>query len=425
MINSFAWMRFYVIYFLLFLLFFSPNLVKAQDKIGVIEIVGLKKCKPDYLFKFVKCKPGDQLDSLELDQDIQRLRNLNGISGASYTVEKEGDEMNVTIKCREGLTLLPSAGFGAVKGNSWFKIGAFDVNLGGRGIIVKTYYQYNRRHSFEFSVRVPYIKEDKWGVLANFEASKFIEPLNIDTSIVFYNYDNIRAEVGGIYHMNEKQNIDFSFNYVQEEYAKREEELLDVGPESVDDEQVVLKMAHRLKFINYFEQYFSGWSNELVVQGKRSFRLNKYLYSVSNTTKYYKRFNKTNLAFRLKIGLSTNSERYFTPFVLDSYFNIRGVGNKIDRGTGTISLNSEVRQTLLENGFGAIQATAFTDIGSWRKSEGMFKNFTDVQHIKFYYGLGIRIIYKHAYKTSLRIDYGISLFDSSSRGLVLGVGQYF
>ncbi|MCH2223712.1 MAG: hypothetical protein MK066_03005 [Crocinitomicaceae bacterium] len=397
----------------------------GQVRIKSIDVVGLKKCKPSYLFKFIECKPGVLLDSLRLNEDLQRLRNLKGVSEASYTVQIVGNEATVEIVCRESITLLPLFGFGVIKGNAWFRTGAFDVNFAGRGIEIKSFYQYNKRHSFSFQARVPYVKEDKWGGLGSFEALKFIEPLRVDTSFIFYNNDNISIEIGGIYHVNENQSFDFSLNYLLEEYDKKEGEIVSLGPVFVRNEQFAGKLVHRLKHVNFFEQYFSGWSNEFMIQVGHSLSSNRILYTGSNTTKYYKRLNKMNLAFRLKLGLSTNSQHYFTPYVLDSYFNIRGVGNRVDRGTGTISLNSEVRQTLLENGFGAIQGVLFTDVGGWRSSNGRLQDLVSLKNAKVYSGLGFRAIYKHAYKTSLRIDYGFNMLNTSQHGIIVGIGQYF
>jgi hypothetical protein len=53
-------------------------------------------------------------------------------------------------------------------------------------------------------------------------------------------------------------------------------------------------------------------------------------------------------------------------FSLDNNLNLRGVGNIIDRGTGTIVLNSEFRKTFYEK-MVCTQGNAF-DSGTWRKA---------------------------------------------------------
>jgi hypothetical protein len=50
----------------------------------------------------------------------------------------------------------------------------------------------------------------------------------------------------------------------------------------------------------------------------------------------------------LRLGLSTNNESPFAPFSLDNNINLRGVGNAVDRGTGSIVFNTEYRYTLVD-----------------------------------------------------------------------------
>ncbi len=124
-------------------------------------------------------------------------------------------------------------------------------------------------------------------------------------------------------------------------------------------------------------------------------------------------------------GLSSNQESPFAPFVLDSYLNIRGVGNRVDRGTGAIILNAEYRYSLLEKDRIAIQGILFSDTGSWRNPGGNFSGFTDSNNFVLFAGGGLRFIHKKIYNAILRIDYGFNLQETGINGFVLGVGQYF
>jgi outer membrane protein insertion porin family len=130
-----------------------------------------------------------------------------------------------------------------------------------------------------------------------------------------------------------------------------------------------------------------------------------------------------NLATRLRLGLSTNEDTPFAPFVLDSYLNIRGVGNRVDRGTGSIVTNLEYRHTIFDDRMFAAQAVGFIDFGTWRKPGGDFSDFSKTENMKAFGGLGLRVIYKRAFDTMLRIDYGYDY--NRSGGFVVGIGQYF
>ena len=82
--------------------------------------------------------------------------------------------------------------------------------------------------------------------------------------------------------------------------------------------------------------------------------------------------HKGNLAMRLRLAISTNNETPFAPFVVDSHVNLRGVGNRIDRGTAQVVFNAEYRHTVYNLNRWAGQLVAFSDIGTWRNPGGTF-----------------------------------------------------
>ncbi|MDG1262766.1 MAG: BamA/TamA family outer membrane protein, partial [Flavobacteriales bacterium] len=115
----------------------------------------------------------------------------------------------------------------------------------------------------------------------------------------------------------------------------------------------------------------------------------------------------------------------FAPFVIDSQMNIRGVGNRIDRGTATVVLNIEYRYTLKEKANVALQGVLFSDAGTWRNPAGDWDDLFDQENFEHFAGIGLRGIYKKAHNAILRIDYGFNLYNTKTNGLVIGVGQYF
>ena len=240
-----------------------------------------------------------------------------------------------------------------------------------------------------------------------------------------YNYENLAFEAGIIRHINRYQKIDFSLSYFKEDYIKKGSEEIEEALNENKEKKIVSKIVLRSTKLNFNSEYVTGYSNILNLQSLYSIYTNTPFYIVFNETRYFKRFKKANIGFRLKLGLATNSTDPFAPFVLDSYINIRGVGNKIDRGTGIITLNSEWRQTVGETSYGIIQLVGFTDIGSWRLPGGELDDFIDSDNIRIFSGGGIRLSYKHAYGAVLRIDYGVDLLNTNAGGLVLGVGQFF
>lgn len=409
----------------LFVFIIHCSLATAQSEINSIEFKGIKKYKTSFLHQFIRTKRGNKLDSNLLKSDIQDLLNLRGINECQFFVHSDSNKTTVTIEARENITVIPTFNFGTIKDNKWFRLGAVDANFLGREIYLGGYYQYNSRSSVILKNRIPYIKNNKWGALTNITLWRDTENILFNNHAVQYDYDNLAFETGIIRHLNRYQKIDFSLSYFKEDYLKNGSKDVQEAPNENKEEKIVSKIVLRSTKLNYNTQYVTGYSNILNLQRLYSIRTNTPFYIVFNETRFFKRYNKSNIGFRFKLGLATNSTDPFAPFVLDSYINIRGVGNRIDRGTGVITLNSEWRQTVGETNFGVVQLVAFTDIGTWRTPGGGFDDFLNSDNIRLFSGGGIRLSYKHAYGAVLRIDYGFNLTNTKDGGLVLGIGQYF
>ena len=146
----------------------------------------------------------------------------------------------------------------------------------------------------------------------------------------------------------------------------------------------------------------------------------------NSTLKYFKKINKKgNLALQYTFGVATNNNSPFSPFVIDGFLNIRGVGNRIERGTAQSVFNLEYRQTLLNKKFFTIQALIYNDIGALRQPG---QSISELINLNNYYnstGIGIRLHSKLFYKTIFRFDYGVNLLNHSQNGFSFGFGQFF
>ena len=142
--------------------------------------------------------------------------------------------------------------------------------------------------------------------------------------------------------------------------------------------------------------------------------------------RYYKRHGKRgNPAIRVRAGVSSNGDSPFVPFVLDSYLNVRGSGNRVARGTSEFTVNLEYRHTLIDRQKWALQSVVFIDNSSWRPAGAPLKDMFRKENTVSFGGGGARFYLQRIYNFILRLDYGVSLNDPSTNGFVLGVGQYF
>lgn len=224
--------------------------------------------------------------------------------------------------------------------------------------------------------------------------------------------------------------MEFGGAYFTENYNKSAEQFTEDtnGPASAFRRKILAKGIHYFDKINYDKGFLlDGFSHTTVSEYVYSFEeTDNPFFIIFHDYKLFKIFNKKhNFAMRARVGLATNEESPFAPFVLDSYLNIRGVGNRVDRGTGMIVVNTEYRRLFCDFPSFAIQGVAFADTGTWRVPGGELSDFTQAENMELFAGLGARFIYKKALNTILRFDYGIDLQDTHISGFVVGVGQYF
>lgn len=424
-------MMLYRVYKIIFIVFsfLMPILSSAQIRIDTIEFQGIKKTDASYLNRFLDSQTNTLLDSTTIQSDVQAFKNLSAISNATFRIDSTAEQTRLVFELEEALTFFPIINFGVIRNNFWFQLGFTDVNWLGQGIQLTTFYQNNdSRHNFSLYTRIPYLKGSRWGGSFSFLKFASVEPLYFNNATVFYNYDNISTGLTGIYELSRQQFIEFGGTYFVENYKKnsRHDNETTPGPDELRQPKSLVKLLHQINKIDYHFFYLSGLYNNINAQTVYSFNDETWFHIVLSDTRYFRRVGKKgNLATRLRLGISTNNDTPFAPFVLDSHVNIRGSGNRIDRGTAVVVLNIEYRHTFFDKKQWAGQVVTFSDFGTWRSPGLGLDNLWDSGSFRHFVGGGARIIYKKAFDAILRIDYGIDVYNFQERGLVLGIGQYF
>lgn len=398
---------------------YSP--AKAQK----IQFEGLRRTQIPYLLKFIRWTSNVKLDSAYLASATQLIRNTRLFSEVNSTLIVNEGDTSIKFTCKEIQTLLPILEFGSTQGNNWFRVGLLDENGRGKGIKTVLFYQYNDRHSFYLRQSFPLVFKS-WGVNYLLRKWSFLEPFSFKSGRQYYNYISLNAEISVSHALEINRNeLEIGIGYIAEEFTHAMPNMYKDSPEFFTQKKASLKAVHQLNYLNYNSFYLSGWANTFNVLG--TYELNEKIpfISIFNDVRLFKQLPfKGNLAFRHRVGISSNTNAFLAPFVLDSYYNIRGIGNRIDRGTASFVLNIEYRQTLWENKTWGAQMVAFCDSGTWRKSGGELSDIIKTDNMLVFGGIGSRLIYKKAHDVILRLDYGWGVKGLGS-GFVFGIGQYF
>ena len=418
-----------ICWFVIFI--FTTRTATGQDQnlIATISFQGNQRTHSAYLKRFLEHREGTYVNVDLLDRELQTLRNLPTIAQTEVQIDTTDQGLILNYRITEALSLFPIVYFGGVRDNFWFQLGFTDINWRGRGNHLSlSYRNTDRRLNGNFYLRLPYLNGTRWGV--SWSASRFasVEPLFFPEGEVRYRYDNHNVGASLIRELSVNHFIELGASFFIEDYQKTEDQPLTEppGPDALTEPKLLIKLKHQLNRRNYHFYQIDGHDVESSVQLVRNLRTDVPFVIALLNYHWFRRYGRTgNLASRLRLGISTNNNTPFAPFVLDSYFNIRGAGNRIDRGTAQVVWNLEYRWAVWDQARFAGQVVAFSDVGVWRSPGGAFDELLQFNSRQHFAGLGIRFIYKKAFDAIVRIDYGVDLLRNERRGFVVGLGQYF
>ena len=408
-------------------LFLFPIWLGGQPlAVSAIEFEGYGRNDSLYLRRFVQHLTGSPLDEERVRTDVFALRRLPGIAHAEARYDTLADAtLRLVYVLQPQRTLLPIAGLGGIQDNFWVQAGLVEYNLRGRNQTLLGYYLNNdRRSGGQLYYANPRYRGGRWGYAADLRHYASIEPLYFPER-VDYDYQNTGAGLTGFHHPNLRTQLTFGLNYFEERYAKlRPGE--GPGPDRRRDRKLLCSAGVQRNGLEYDYFYRKGGTQQLLLQQVSTLGVPGGFWSAALTgTQFWRPSPRRNIGLRYRAALATNRESPFAPFVLDSQFKLRGVGNRVDRGTAQFVVNLELRQTLYDGRLWALQGIAFLDAGTWRNPGGTFAEAFNGSALRTFVGPGLRLINKRIFQFILRIDYGVDVRDAQQRGWVLGVGQYF
>jgi outer membrane protein assembly factor BamA len=409
------------------LLFLLSMVVLRGQVVTKRSITGLKRTQETAIERVLSPLVGDTLSSERLSANLNRLSNLPAITQVSYRLDTlPNGNLHLTYNLTEGISRYPVALLGGLQNNFWWEAGYADQNWRGMGgSLSAVFRQTDGRLGGRVAYGQPYIRQSQWGYQIQVERYASREPLYFGDQQIDYFYANHNIGAGLLYHFSPESALQFGGVYFVEDYEKANPDQLP-GPNARQERKQLLKLAYQLRQLYWHPLQPAGFevnvSSELVLQKGVA---DPFYLLRANWKQFYPLGSKGLLATRLSAGYSANKNTPFAPFVVDSRINIRGAGNRVDRGTASLVLNVEYRHLIFDKPWLRIQAVAFADAGSWRNPGGEINDLLQFENTKYFAGLGLRLAVFEAQQFVLRADYGYGLQPTGRRGIVLGLGQYF
>jgi hypothetical protein len=416
----------------LFLFLVAGNLL-AQSRIVALNFEGTKKSKEPYLLNFVQSLPGTVGDTALIDQDARNLLNTNLFAIVVTRIDTVPDGVILTYSIKEKISSYPAGNGGIIDDNIWTELGWRDNHFLGRGIRAMLLAKYYDRFAIRGFFQAPYWFGSGWGMESNWEFGRTIEPITINAdSVLRFNQDRRFMNLMASYAFKPNNLIYAGIEFESLEYTFRDRNDF---PEPAALEEIQTKIQfivrqHNRFHLNIFEQYVTGWANEFIlktafVEDRRPNHDNRWYPFFQNELKVFvKPWATGNIGLRNRIGIAENHPSVFAQFIQDSFLNARGIGNKPFRGTAELTTNIELRQTIYDRKWIALQSVAFFDYSAIRPPGGNFNDMFLDENSHSFAGIGGRIFFKNIYDFILRMDVGFSLNDNR-RGFVMGLGHYF
>jgi outer membrane protein assembly factor BamA len=417
---------------ILSLLFFSVfSFLSFGQMIERIEFEGNKKCKESFLRMQLGCREGDIYDSLKVEQDAQFLRNTNLFFEVTYRLDQANENsIGVTFLLNEVITIFPIFANGGSSEKLNFTLGVSDINFRGKGNTLGLVYQYYDRHSFKIYHIAPRHLNNKTGHELFVGKYSTIEPLYFANQKAFFNFDNYHLSSALYFWLNRFWKINLGGALFYEKYANRDVEVMDYSilpGQQFDFYKYQIRTGGSYKNLEYIYERRKGLWNKLDAESivTRNYPGATFLKLTNELKTYFVLGKRHNILFRQYSGIATNNNSPFSPFVIDDFVNIRGVGNRIARGTALFTFNTEYLFSVLKTNWFYAQLATFYDLGYQRppgaKLDESFSAINTYQTA----GFGLRLQSRKYYNTVFRFDYGFQLNDLSQGGFVVGLGQYF
>lgn len=425
-----------------FILFF---LVAGEVKAQLPQhFDGLARTQVQYLVdQHIGLQPGasdgdlslalDPMTSLEqaLTGLRQQLINLPAITQAVYRIDSvAGQPATVHWDIEESRTVFPLLNLGGIKDNLFYLVGFNDIHFRGRAQQLTAFYLNNAgEHNFYLGLTNAAFRGSSWGYQLDIQRYAAVEPVYFPTAAVNYRYANLSFGAGLSYTTPNRHIFRFGLSNFFENYLKVSEDVNAPGPDDLRLNKALLKFGHGINDVDHFGERQSGTDHQTVAQLVFNLEQSQPTFFITwHDFRLYRLLGRRgNLAGRLRAGISSNENTPFAPFVLDSQVNIRGSGNRIDRGTAQLILNLEYRHTVWKdnrNRFAA-QLAGFSDFGTWRDPGGTLEDVFDADNFRHFIGGGLRLISLKAHNALIRVDYGVDVRNVKERGVVVGFGQYF
>lgn len=347
-------------------------------------------------------------------------------TGLFQQVNSRRENDTIVFELVEKNYFVPLIGFNFSKDHqNYYYAGLSDFNLFGRGINLYTAAEWFGKFSGEIYIDASRNFRFRHGPIFNYKIVNTLEPIYFNQMGYDYHYQNNLFKLGYAYWIKPTWQLGLTTSFFQEQY--RYVGLEEIGLPEIDKvNKGSLELFANWQNLNYHYHNLEGvrffGSYEYTLDLLDRFNFQKAYFTAQ---RYWMPAEKSMLASQFRFGYSSFNDSPFPAFFVDDFENVRGVGDRIARGSSESTVNIEWRQTLWQTSFLYVQLVPFVDYTCVLPSDYKLNPDPIWNHDYIRLGAGARIGTYHFFNACFRIDATIDPENKKFTGFVLGVGQYF
>ena len=239
-----------------------------QITITDFKIHGVDKNYQATLSSYLKKKQPIFLDSLDIKNDLLRLKRLPAISHVSFRVEMQSSQTCILhYNVVRQHTLIPVVNlWRVVKNRLAYKLGGYEYNFLQKNMTLGLEYTYNGYSSYGLYFRAPFVFSNSFGIAFNVSDITSEEPLYFNSSSANYTYRNKSVEVGLLFENKTRHYFSMGANFFKEHYQYLSGATDASIPLELKINKYLAKFNYKYDAITFFYHLLDGFKNEFTIQ---------------------------------------------------------------------------------------------------------------------------------------------------------------
>ena len=403
------------------------DFVNAQE-IASVSFTGKYRVREWILRNEIELHEGDRFDPDAWELDRKRLASLAVFSEVLSDTSSSNDGMHIEYTLKEVWTFIPLIN---IKG----EIDNIDIDVGLRekdllGLYMETgflYSHFESRNSYSVWLNWPRAFGTKYsgGISGYSQHSR--EPAESSDEQYRYHYD-VKLTGGSVSlgkRLAEKLAVGGKVSFLEEQYELEPAPIPPVTLPQTREQRMISPSGYvTLGRVYYDDFFFDG--RDLFVRGDLiAFDLDDYEFKFWMTSIQARNYidigGKWNICNRIVFGTS-RIRNVLPTFAVSGLSTIRGVEDRVRRGSKIYYGNNELRFRVFQNRWLHSQFTAFVDFGSAWDSKQSLREILETSLLT--YGIGVRLGLVRFYNAIGRADIALNTADGSLT-LYMSAGQFF